>query len=142
MEEFSRRDSLRLLAVGAVGLSAIGLIGGHVEAQDKSAGQAFRGQHQPKPLSFDPAKLKGLSEKLIRSHWENNYGGSVRALNTLEQRLDAMMKEKDLPPFIYGPLKREELLRIGFQQMPELRPFAGEQWLDGVATDFGAQFGN
>ena len=34
----------------------------------------------PKPLSFDPARLKGLSERLIRSHWENNYGGSVKAL--------------------------------------------------------------
>ena len=37
----------------------------------------------------------------------------MRALNTLEQRLDAMMKEKDLPPFIYGPIKREELVRTG-----------------------------
>jgi Fe-Mn family superoxide dismutase len=25
-----------------------------------------------KPLSFDPAVLNGPSEKLIRSHWENN----------------------------------------------------------------------
>jgi Fe-Mn family superoxide dismutase len=74
---------------------------------------AFRGQHKPRALSFDPSKLKGLSEKLIRSHWENNYGGAVRALNTLEQRLDVMLKEKDLPPFVYGPIKREELLRTG-----------------------------
>jgi hypothetical protein len=28
-----------------------------------------------KPLSCDPTKLVGLSEKLIRSHYENNYGG-------------------------------------------------------------------
>jgi Fe-Mn family superoxide dismutase len=28
-----------------------------------------------KPLSFEPTKLRGLSEKLIVSHWENNYGG-------------------------------------------------------------------
>ncbi|HXG67797.1 MAG TPA: Fe-Mn family superoxide dismutase [Blastocatellia bacterium] len=75
--------------------------------------RAFRGQHQPKPLSFDPAKLKGLSEKLIRSHWENNYGGAVRALNAVEQRLDAMLKEKDLPAYMYGDLKREELVRTG-----------------------------
>jgi Fe-Mn family superoxide dismutase len=87
--------------------------GGNLETQEKSPAAAFRGQHQPKPLGFDPSKLKGLSEKLIRSHWENNYGGAVRALNTLEQRLDAMMKEKDLPPFIYGPIKREELVRTG-----------------------------
>ena len=32
--------------------------------------RAFRGEHQAKPLKFDPAKLKGLSEQLIRSHWE------------------------------------------------------------------------
>ena len=55
---------------------------------------AFRGQHQPKPLPFDPAKLKGLSERLIRSHWENNYGGAVKALNAVEQRLDAMLLDQ------------------------------------------------
>jgi Fe-Mn family superoxide dismutase len=113
MDDISRRDSLKVLTAGAAALSMMSLTGGNVEAQDKSLAQAFRGQHQPKPLNFDPSKLKGLSEKLIRSHWENNYGGAVRALNGLEQRLDAMMKEKDLPPFIYGPIKREELVRTG-----------------------------
>jgi Fe-Mn family superoxide dismutase len=37
---------------------------------------SFTAQAAPKPLGFDPSKLNGLSEKLIRSHWENNYGGS------------------------------------------------------------------
>jgi superoxide dismutase len=36
-----------------------------------------------KPLSCDPAKLNGLSEKLIVSHYENNYGGAVKRLNAL-----------------------------------------------------------
>src|SRR5262245_3571083 len=36
-----------------------------------------------KPLSCEPKKLKGLSEKLIVSHWENNYGGAVKRLNAL-----------------------------------------------------------
>jgi hypothetical protein len=31
-----------------------------------------------KPLSCNPGKLKGLSEKLIVSHYENNYGGAVK----------------------------------------------------------------
>ena len=26
-----------------------------------------------KPLSFDPKNIKGLSEKLLVSHYENNY---------------------------------------------------------------------
>jgi superoxide dismutase, Fe-Mn family len=64
-------------------------------------------------LPFDAAKLKGISEKLIKSHWENNYGGSFRALNAVEQHLAALMKEKDLPAYLYGDLKREELIRTG-----------------------------
>ena len=48
---------------------------------------ATSGQHQPRPMPFDPAKLKGLFKKLIRSHWENNYGRAVTALNAIEQRL-------------------------------------------------------
>jgi Fe-Mn family superoxide dismutase len=74
---------------------------------------AFRGQHQPRPLPFDPAKVPGLSEKLLRSHWEYNYGGAVKALNAVEQRLFALLEDKDLPPFVYGDLKREELVRTG-----------------------------
>jgi hypothetical protein len=27
-----------------------------------------------KPLPFDPQKVKGLSEKILVSHYENNYG--------------------------------------------------------------------
>jgi hypothetical protein len=36
-----------------------------------------------RPLSCDPKKLKGLSERLIVSHWENNYGGAVKRLNAI-----------------------------------------------------------
>ena len=32
--------------------------------------------YEIKPLSFDPKNIKGLSEKLLLSHYENNY--SVR----------------------------------------------------------------
>src|SRR5215510_13605929 len=85
-----------------------------------SGAPAFRGQHQIKPLPFDPAKLKGISEKLIRSHHENNYSGAVRALNVVEQRLDAMMKDKDLPAYVYGDLKREELVRTGSLTLHEI----------------------
>ena len=38
-----------------------------------------------KPLSCEPKKLKGLSEKLIVSHWENNYGGAVKRLRIRSQ---------------------------------------------------------
>jgi Fe-Mn family superoxide dismutase len=45
--------------------------------------RAFLGRREPKPLLCDTSKLVGLSERLVRSHWENNYGGAVKALNAL-----------------------------------------------------------
>lgn len=122
MNRVSRRRAIETMATGGAGLALASLAAPNTinakgtilsETQTTETARAFRGQHQPKPLPFDPAKLKGLSERLIRSHWENNYAGSVRALNVIEQRLDALMKEKDLPAFVYGELKREELMRTG-----------------------------
>ena len=93
--------------------------------RDEATGEArqdaaFAGRHEPRPLPFDPAKLRGLSERLVRSHWENNYCGAVKALNAVEQRLAAMLEDPDLPPFVYGDLKREELLRTGSVRLHEL----------------------
>lgn len=81
---------------------------------------AFAASHEPKPLPFDPAKLDGLSEKLIKSHWENNYGGSVKALNTVKQRLVGLLDDDDTPPFVYNDLKREHLMRTGSVVLHEL----------------------
>src|SRR5262245_9065985 len=75
---------------------------------------------EAKPLSFDPARLNGLSEKLIRSHWENNYGGSVKTLNAVKQKLAAALADKDTPPFLYGDLKREHLMRSNSVVLHEL----------------------
>ena len=40
-----------------------------------------------KPLVCDPAKIKGMSERLIISHYENNYGGAVTRLNAITAQL-------------------------------------------------------
>lgn len=81
---------------------------------------AFTSNHEPRPLPFDPAKLDGLSEKLIRSHWENNYGGSVKALNAVKQKLAAFLEDANLPPYVYNDLKREHLMRTGSVVLHEL----------------------
>ena len=78
-----------------------------------STAPAFQTSDKLKPLAFDPAKLTGLSERLIRSHWENNYGGSVKALAVVKKRLAEALGDKDLPPYVYNELKREHLLRNG-----------------------------
>ena len=81
---------------------------------------AFTTIHELKPLPFDSAKLEGISEKLIRSHWENNYGGSVKALNAVKQKLTGFLGDSDLPPYVYNDLKREHLMRTGSVVLHEL----------------------
>jgi superoxide dismutase, Fe-Mn family len=112
----SRRTLLGALGAGGAALAlAREALGQAPAAAGPEAARppAFRGQHEPRPLPFDPAKLRGLSERLVRSHWENNYGGAVRALNAVEQRLGGMLADKELPAYVYGDLKREELVRTG-----------------------------
>ena len=99
------------MLLASAGLTLTGMI--NAEAQTAPVPKAFAGQHKPRPLPFDPTKLKGISEKLIKSHWENNYSGAVNALNAIEQRLATMLGDKDLPAYVYGDLKREELVRTG-----------------------------
>jgi Fe-Mn family superoxide dismutase len=106
----SRREAIGgILTTGA----AVFAMKENVIAQTETPPLAFAGKHQPKPLAFDPTKLTGISEKLITSHHDNNYVGAVKALNVVEQHLAEMGKMKDLPPYLYGDLKREELIRTG-----------------------------
>ena len=84
-----------------------------------TATQAFGHVHQPKVLPFDPKSLQGLSERLIQSHWENNYGGAVKALNLMRENLRAALMSSD-PPYVYNDLKREHLLRTGSVVLHEL----------------------
>jgi Fe-Mn family superoxide dismutase len=113
MTDQSRRQSLTILGAGGMG-TLMPILG---EAQNMPTAPQVRssmsGGREPKPLQFDPAKLNGLSEKLMRSHWENNYIGSVKTLNMISERLALAMKDPDLPPVVYGGLKREELHRLG-----------------------------
>jgi Fe-Mn family superoxide dismutase len=81
---------------------------------------AFAYQHTPVPLPFDVKVLKGLSEKLMQSHWENNYSGAVKALNTVRGRLSQALADADTPPYVYNGLKREQLLRTGSVVLHEL----------------------
>jgi Iron/manganese superoxide dismutases, C-terminal domain len=80
-DQASLRDEPRRLATLGAGGAALAFgreaLGQAPVGPSPVAGRppAFRGQHAPRPLPFDPAKLKGLSEKLVRSHWENNYEG-------------------------------------------------------------------
>ncbi|SRR5712692_1376665 len=66
------------------------------------------GKHEMAPLPFDPKRLRGLSERLIVSHHENNYGGALKNLNKVEEELARIRTET--PAFIVGALKERELV--------------------------------
>src|SRR6202165_3355033 len=72
-----------------------------------------------KPLSCDPARVKGMSEKLSVSHYENNYGGAVKRLNLIEERL-AELDYASATGFLINGLKREELVATNSMILHEL----------------------
>ena len=100
--------------------------------------------YEMKPLACDPTRIKGMSEKLIVSHYENNYGGAVRRLNGIAEQL-AALDFAAAPIFVVNGLKREELIATNSMILHELF-FAslGEesapdgQLRDAVIRDFGS----
>jgi superoxide dismutase, Fe-Mn family len=74
---------------------------------------------QLRPLALDLASLKGLSQKLIASHHENNYGGAVKRLNAIRKQL-AELDWSCAPVFTVNGLKREELIAANSAYLHEL----------------------
>ena len=75
--------------------------------------------YEMKSLSCDPARIKGMSERLIISHYENNYGGAVKRLNFIDERL-AELDYANSPGFLINGLKREQLTAMNSMILHEL----------------------
>jgi superoxide dismutase, Fe-Mn family len=97
-----------------------------------------------KPLGCDPARVKGMSERLIVSHYENNYCGAVKRLNLIEERLADLDYER-AAGFLLNGLKREQLIAMNSMILHELffdglgdrnEPAPGLQ--AAIARDFGS----
>lgn len=104
---------------------------------------AFAFEHKPVPLPFDPAALRGISARLIQSHWENNYGGASKALNTVRSKLSQALGA-DTPPYVYTGLKREQAIRTGSVVLHEMyfRNLGGDGKAPGdLRTRIGGAFG-
>src|SRR5215218_6054869 len=72
-----------------------------------------------KPLGCDPQRLKGLSEQLIVSHYENNYGGAVKRLNQIVEYL-GNLDFANAPGFVINGIKREELIATNSMILHEI----------------------
>src|SRR5690242_8167725 len=98
----------------AIAASALSL---PASAQPTSGGPKM--EYTIKKLPFDPAKIKGLSEKLLVSHHENNYAGAVKRLNAIIAQL-AGLDFATAPVFVVNGLKREELIATNSMIIHEL----------------------
>jgi Fe-Mn family superoxide dismutase len=100
-----------------------------------------------RPLIFKPQYLNGLTEKLVVSHYENNYGGALRRLNAIEARLGTL-DWASAQVFDINGLKREELVAAGSVILHEIYfdglgggggdPPAGLGLAEALERDFGS----
>jgi Fe-Mn family superoxide dismutase len=100
--------------------------------------------YKMKPLSCDPSRVRGMSEKLIVSHYENNYGGAVKRLNLIEEKL-AELDYASAPGFLINGLKREELVATNSMILHELffdglgeQGEPGQGLREAIERDFGS----
>jgi Fe-Mn family superoxide dismutase len=112
MKSISRRDALGALAIGGAAAVVAGssesiLAQGSAASAAQTTPVAYAGKHEVVPLPFSPTKLKGISEKMIVSHHDNNYAGAVRNLVKVEGELASVTK--DTPVFVVNGLKEREL---------------------------------
>jgi len=101
--------------------------------------------YQLRPLSCDPAKLDGLSERLMASHYENNYSGAVKRLNAIRAQT-AQLDWDSTPGFTINGLKREELIAANSAFLHELYFDAlgrkGDLRPGGLSVAFSRDFGS
>jgi Fe-Mn family superoxide dismutase len=97
--------------------------------------------YQMKPLSCDPANIKGMSERLIVSHYENNYGGAVKLIDEQLASLDYAKAAG----FLVNGLKREQLIAMNSMILHEVffdglgdQSEPGSVLRDALAKDFGS----
>jgi Fe-Mn family superoxide dismutase len=97
-----------------------------------------------KPLGCDPARIKGMSERLIVSHYENNYGGAVKRLNLIDEKL-AELDYENAAGFLINGLKREQLIAMNSMILHELffdglgeQSEPGADFRQNLANDFGS----
>jgi Fe-Mn family superoxide dismutase len=96
-------------------------------------------------LPFAPTSLPGLSERMLVSHHDNNYGGAVRKLNEIRQQLSLADPAQSGGYWsVYGTLRGAELAARNSALLHELyfaNLAAGQQPPAPVATMLAQRFG-
>ena len=137
-----RRNFLK--AVSAAAASTAVLAGTQALAQGNLQAAAKAMPYQAKPMPFDPKTITGISEKVLVSHYENNYVGAVKRLNAIGTQL-ADLDFAKAPNFVINGLKREELVASNSMILHEIYfdglgggARASGPLADAIARDFGS----
>ncbi|MCM8621458.1 MAG: Fe-Mn family superoxide dismutase [Candidatus Accumulibacter sp.] len=98
--------------------------------------------YELKPLSCNPGAITGMSEKIIVSHYENNYGGAVKRLNAIEGQL-AELDWATAPVFVVNGLKREQMVAMNSMLLHEVffDSLGASQASAGLTAQITADFG-
>jgi Fe-Mn family superoxide dismutase len=144
INRMERRDFILSAGLVAGAAAAATLIESSASAQTTSNPGSNPMTYDIKPLPFDPKSIKGLSEKILVSHYENNYSGAVKRLNAIGTQL-AELDFAKAPVFQINGLKREELIVMNSMILHELY-FEGlgdgggpsGALADAIASDFGS----
>jgi len=102
--EFDRRRFIGASAIAAAGVVATSAVGQSLAAEQTEPPAPY----QAKPIPFDPSRITGMSERILISHYENNYVGAVKRLNAIDAQL-ASLDWPATPNFLINGLKREQL---------------------------------
>ena len=143
MTNLERRNFIQSAGLLAGAAAATSLIERPALAQNAQTGTKPM-NYEAKPLSLDPKSIKGISEKVMVSHYENNYVGAVKRLNAIGAQL-AELDFAKAPNFVINGLKREELIAANSMILHEVyfdslggagRPTGALG--DAIARDFGS----
>jgi Fe-Mn family superoxide dismutase len=108
MSKLQRRD----LLIG------VGLAAGAIALDAQAQAPASAG-YTPRPLPFDPKTIKGLSEKLLVSHHDNNYAGAVTRTGAIAAQV-AQLDMNTAAGFLVNGLKREEIIATNSMILHEI----------------------
>jgi superoxide dismutase, Fe-Mn family len=142
--DIERRDFLHGVGLAAGVAAASTLVQQPAQAQATAQSGAKPMAYEIKPFSLDPKSVKGISEKILISHYENNYVGAVKRLTAIAAQL-AELDFSKAPGFVINGLKREELIAMNSMILHEAYfdslgggGAARGSLADALARDFGS----
>jgi Fe-Mn family superoxide dismutase len=143
VNRIERRNFIQGVGFAAGAAAAATLVERPASAQTAAPTGAWPVTYEAKPLSLDPKAIKGISEKVLVSHYENNYVGSVKRLTAISTQL-AELDFAKAPNFVVNGLKREELIATNSMILHEVYfdslggGAPGGALAQAIARDFGS----